>query len=102
MIKAGLFIAFLGAVSQLTNCATLDSNGFVINSGKTSYVATNTETPESETEPITAFSAHVRYINNKDPLMKNTLRQNDPEAQKTYERTMDLLPVDHSDEWSPE
>ncbi|CAM4472062.1 MAG: hypothetical protein LEGION0403_FIIPPAGN_01424 [Legionella sp.] len=101
MRKTKLTMGGLGIMLLLTNCATTDSNGFVIDSGKKTYVVTDA-TSYTDENPTTAYSSpykNINYINPKDPLMRGTIRKNDPGAIHTIEQELQSLPSDYSNEW---
>jgi hypothetical protein len=101
MRKTELTLGSLGIMLLLSNCATTDSNGFVIDSGKKTYVVTDT-TSYTDAPPTTAYSSpykNIYYVNAKDPLMRGTLRKNDPGTISTIEQNLQSLPSDYSNEW---
>ncbi|MDR3503749.1 MAG: hypothetical protein P4L79_14315 [Legionella sp.] len=101
MRKTELALGCLGVMLLLTNCATTDSNGFVIDSGKKTYVVTDIPSSSDE-NPTTAYSSpykNINYVNPKDPLMKGTIRKNDPGTMQTIEQELESLPSDYSNEW---
>lgn len=101
MRKTDLALCGLGIMLLLTNCATTDSNGFVIDPGKKTYVVTDTPSSSDE-NPTTAYSSpykNINYVNPKDPLMKGAIRKNDPGTIQTIEQGIESLPSDYSNEW---
>ncbi len=101
MRKTELTLGCLGGMLLLTNCATTDSNGFVISPEKKTYVVTDTPS-YTDPDPTTAYSSpykHINYVNPHDPLMRGTVRQNDPETIQTTELELESLPSDYSIDW---
>ena len=101
MRKTELTLGSLGVMLLLTNCATTDSNGFVIDPGQKTYVVADIPSYTDE-NPTTAYSSpykNINYINPRDPLMKGTIRKNDPGTGQIREQNLESIPSDYSNEW---